>query len=80
MCKTYVTDMIDHVDESGNLAANLPPRVRKIASFNTLLIDEATQAYPADDQDSRIRCRTESCTGSIRVTLRSRVESLSWRC
>jgi predicted RNA-binding Zn-ribbon protein involved in translation (DUF1610 family) len=69
-----------HMDDSGELAADLPPAVRKIASFNTLLIDEATQAYPADDHDSLIRYRTESCSGSIRVTILSRVEDVTWQC
>ena len=80
MPKTYVTDMTDHMDDSGELAAELPSTVRRIASFNTLLIDEATKAFPADDHDSRIRCRTKTCTGSIRVTLLSRVDNLGWQC
>ena len=55
MGKTHITDMNDQLDDSGELSTELPGAVRKIASFNTLLIDEATQAFPAGDHDSRIR-------------------------
>ena len=75
-----VTDITHYLNDSGELAAELPPEVRKIACFTTLLLDEATQVFPADDYDSRIRCHTNSCTGSIRVTLLSRVEGLLWQC
>ena len=45
MPKTYVTDMTDHMDDSGELAAELPPAVRRIASFNTLLIDRRQKRF-----------------------------------
>ena len=64
MSGTYVTDVTHYLDELGELA-DMPGPARKLASFLILLIDETTQAMPADDYDTRIRCRKAACTGSI---------------
>ena len=76
---TYVTDITHYLDEAGELA-EMPAPARELASFLVLLIDATTQALPADDVDTRIRCRTEACTGSIRSTLPSMEDEISWFC
>lgn len=79
MSGTYVTDITHFLDENGELA-EMPEEARKLASFLVLLIDAATQTFPADDRDSRIRCRKDGCTGSIRCSLSSVTDEISWYC
>jgi hypothetical protein len=76
---TYVTDMSHFPHEASELA-KLPAPARKLVSFLSLLIEEATSAFPAFDHDSRIRCRSKGCTGSVRVLLPSVDEPIRWRC
>ena len=79
MSGTYVTDITHYLDDTGELA-EMPGPARKLASFLVLLIDEATQAVPADDYNTRIRCRKTACTGSIRASLASVEGEISWHC
>jgi predicted RNA-binding Zn-ribbon protein involved in translation (DUF1610 family) len=76
---TYVTDITHYLDEAGELA-EMPAPARQLASFLVLLIDAATQAFPADDCDTHIRCRTSACVGSIRTSLSSMDDEISWHC
>src|SRR5207244_2813171 len=59
---TYVTDITHYLDEAGELMRTSGP-ARKLASFLTLLIDEASGAASADAHDSGVRCRTKACRG-----------------
>lgn len=79
MSGTYVTDITHYLNDTGELA-EMPGPARKLASFLVLLIDATTQAFPAEDHDTNIRCRTDACTGSIRASLRSLDEEISWHC
>jgi len=79
MSETYVTDITHYLDEAGELA-KMPEPARKLASFLVLLIDATTQAFPAGDYDTRIRCRKTACTGSIRTSLASMADAISWYC
>ena len=76
---TYVTDITHYLDDAGELAG-MPSPARKLASFLVLLIDAATEAFPADEYDTRIRCRTDACTGSIRTSVSSMEDEISWHC
>jgi hypothetical protein len=60
--------------------ADMPRAARRLASFLVLLIDASTQAFPARDHDTRIRCRTYACMGSIRASLPSKDDEISWHC
>ena len=71
MSGTYVTDITHFLDDVGELVGEMPSPSRKLASFLVLLIDAVTQTVPARDHDTRIRCRTEACTGSIQASLAS---------
>ncbi len=79
MAKTYVTDITHYLDERGELTDMSAP-ARKLASFLVLLIDATTAATPARDFDTRIRCRTAGCKGSIRTSLARLDEEITWHC
>jgi hypothetical protein len=79
MDKTYVTDITHYLDKNGELA-EMPGEARKLASFLVLLIDVATQAFPASDHDTHIRCRTNACMGSIRASAASKNDEITWNC
>ena len=70
MSGTYVTDITHYLDEEGEL---LPSPARKLASFLVLIIDAVTQG----DFDTRIRCRADGCTGSIRASMN---DEIAWVC
>ncbi len=76
---TYITDITHYLDDAGELA-EMPAPARQLASFLVLLIDAATQAFPANDHETRIRCRTDDCVGSIRTSLSSMKGEISWYC
>jgi hypothetical protein len=77
--KTYVTDISHYLDTSGELT-EMPGEARRLASFLVLLIDATTQAMPARGHDTRIRCRTRACTGSIQASVASKEGDIVWRC
>ena len=75
----YVTDIRHYLDEQGEMAS-MPAPARSLASFLTLLIDEATSAFPAEIHDTGIRCRTKACNGTIKTNLTSTTDEISWCC
>lgn len=77
--RTYVTDIRHYLNAEGELA-EMPGAARKLASFLVLLIDAATPAIPAQNSDTRIRCRTRDCTGSIQASIASREGEIVWHC
>jgi hypothetical protein len=79
MDQTYITDITHYLDDTGELA-EMPGPVRKLASFLILLVDSTTQAFPASEYDTNIRCRADSCTGSIRTSLATMTEEIVWHC
>jgi len=79
MSGTYVTDITHFLDDAGELG-EMPGPARKLASFLVLLIDATTQAFPVKDYDTRIRCRTDACTGAIRCSLTAMEDEISWYC
>ena len=79
MSGTYVTDITRYLDDTGELA-EMPSPARKLASFLVLLIDATSQVCPVSNHDTSIRCRTDTCTGSIRTSLASMNEEIIWRC
>jgi hypothetical protein len=76
---TYVTDITHYLDEAGELA-QIPRPARRLASFLTLLIEEATSAPSAREHDSRIRCLAKDCRGTIRTSLPPGQVEIFWRC
>ena len=77
MSGTYVTDITHYLDDEGELPLELPSPARKLASFLVLVIDAVTQDIPGQDYDTRIRCRVDGCTGSIRASMN---DEISWSC
>lgn len=75
----YVTDIRHYLDENSEMAS-MPAPARSLASFLTLLIDEATTAFPAKIHDTGIRCRTKACNGTIKTNLTSKTGEISWCC
>jgi hypothetical protein len=45
-----------------------------------LVIDVASQNIPSDNNDTHIRCRQHGCVGSIRSSLMSVNDEISWAC
>ncbi len=80
MSGTYVTNITHFLDEQGEMPADLPGPARKMASFLVLLIDAVSQKVPAEDCDTRIRCRQRGCLGSIHATLPSMDDDIHWIC
>jgi hypothetical protein len=80
MPRTYVTDITDFLDDEGELVTEMPKPARQLASFLVLIIDAVTQAVPAHDHDTRIRCGKKACMGSIRASLRPTQEEIAWYC
>jgi len=76
---TYVTDITHYLDESGELA-QIPRPARRLASFLTLLIEEATSAPSAGEHDTGIRCLAKDCRGTIRTSLPPGQVEILWRC
>ena len=79
MSGTYVTDITHYLDKDGELA-KMPGEARKLASFLVLLIEATTQAIPARNYDTCIRCRTDTCEGSIRTSVTSKGDGIWWHC
>ncbi len=74
-----VSDVYHFLDEFGEVVA-LPPAVRKIATFLTQLIDEATKAFPSECHKTSVGCRTKGCDGRICTHLTSQFDEILWHC
>jgi hypothetical protein len=77
---TYFTNISHFLDDEGKLQPDMPGPARKLASFIVLVIDATSQRIPKDDFDTHIRCRQPNCVGSIRSSLMSVNDEISWAC
>ena len=77
---TYFTDISHFLDDEGKLQADMPGPARRLASFLVLVIDTASQSIPNDNYNTHIRCREHGCVGSIRSSLMSMNDEISWAC
>ena len=80
MTGTFVTDITHYLDDDGELPVEMPGPARKLASFLALVIDATSQDIPADNHNTNIRCRQDGCTGSIRASLMSVNDEITWSC
>ena len=80
MSETYITDITHYLDDQGELVSTMPGPARKLASFLVLVIDSVSQDIPVDGHDTRIRCLQHGCSGSIRASLMSMNDEISWAC
>lgn len=79
MSGTYVTDITHYLDERGELT-NMPSPAKKLASFLVLIIDSTTPVGSTNYDDTGIRCRAESCSGSVLSCLTEDAAEILWHC
>src|SRR5262249_43203193 len=76
---TFVTDITHYLDEAGEVA-QLPGPARELASFLTQMIEAATGTASTHYHDTRIRCRSKACPGTILTFLPPSRDEISWHC
>jgi len=82
MPRCYVTDLTHFLDDQGDIVQDMPTEARQLASFLTLIVDAVTAGFPGEDgtMDTRIRCRSKGCRGSILGTLHEAASPIHWQC
>ncbi len=81
MAGIYVTDITHYLDDAGELATPMPRAARQLASFLVLLIDATTAETDfAAAFDTGIRCRSNTCPGTIRTSRELPEGDIYWHC
>lgn len=79
MTDTYITNIQHFLDNKGELA-EINPEAKNLAGFLVLVIDSATEAGPNSCVDTKIRCRSNDCRGSIEAFMDYAEHDISWGC
>ncbi len=75
----YITNILHCLDDSGNIAKEMPAAARKLFSFMALIIDETTKKGRNEDCSVDIRCFKKGCHGTIKGHI-SKEGSIDWKC
>ena len=76
----YITNMTHFLDESGNIAKQMPKESRELASFFSLVIDITTKNQPSTLTTTDIRCPEKGCYGLVKTSLRLATNEINWFC
>lgn len=75
----YISDLTHFLDESGNIAKEMPKEGRELASFLALIVDAATKSFPKTKIPG-IRCAMKKCTGTVEIDIHESEETINWHC
>ncbi len=79
MAKTYISNLTDFLDNTGQLADS-PASLRRMADFLVAIIDAVTRKCPTIGHNTGIRCRRLGCKGSILASLQLADGTITWWC
>ena len=68
------------LDESGNIAKQMPKEARELASFLALVIDESTKEFSLKPISTNIRCFKKRCEGLIQSEFLEESDEIYWQC
>lgn len=66
--------MTHFLDETGNIAHEMPAEARELASFMALVVDETTKLLTTRLTPTDTRCFEQGCNGTTRVEIYSQSE------
>jgi len=78
--KCLVTDLGHFLDSSGEIVAAMPRPARQLASFLVLVVDAVTQTMPATFTETRLRCTSADCRGTIIARVDAATDDIQWHC
>ncbi len=79
MTGKYITNIRHFLDDKGELA-EMNGEAKNLACFLVLVIDITTEAGPNSCVDTKIRCRSSDCRGSIQAFMDHAEQDISWGC
>ena len=80
MSGTYVTNIADFLDSSGQIVPEMPEEARQLAGFLVLIIDAATPRRSTGFYNTRIRCRMKDCEGAVIASMNAAQGEIQWAC
>jgi hypothetical protein len=82
MNRTYVTDLMHYLDDTGEVPQGIPTEARQLASFLGLIVDAVTSRFAETESgiQTAIRCRARGCQGMIIAALADYKEPVHWHC
>jgi len=72
----FITNLTHFLDPEGNIPKEMPKQARELASFQSLIVDEATKDLPT--LSTELRCRIKKCKGNIEVAFDGDI--IEWWC
>ena len=79
MAKTYISNLTDFLDESGQLVDS-PTPLAKMASFLASIAAAVTPKTPTLGHNTGVRCRKRGCKGVIHASLQKADDRITWWC
>lgn len=76
----YITNLAHFIDDSGNIAKQMPKSARELASFFSLIVDVTTRNKPTTLTSTDIRCPEDGCYGLVKTSLRLATNEINWFC
>jgi len=74
----FISNLTHYLDTDGNIAKEMPKSARELASFQSLVVDEATKEPQPPTLATELRCRNKKCKGIIEVEFDGDV--IEWWC
>ena len=68
------------LDETGNIAKQMPKEARELVSFLALVVDVTTKNIPFTLTQTDIRCFKKRCTGIISSEILWENNEIHWKC
>jgi hypothetical protein len=75
----YISDLTHFLDESGNIAKEMPKEGRELASFLALIVDTTTKSQHKHFS-SGIRCAMKKCHGTIDIDVHESEGTINRHC
>ena len=76
----YITNITHFLDETGNIALEMPVEARELASFFALVVDKASTKLPRRLSATDIRCFEKGCEGTTRIQIIHSGNEIRWMC
>jgi hypothetical protein len=76
----YDLDLSTFLDKEGNIAIELEPDARELASFLSLVVNHTTKSMPSILTPTELKCFNKGCHGMVSTSFKPNKKEIRWYC
>ena len=76
----YISNLTHFLDDSRNIAKEMPKEARQLAGLFALVVDTTTKELTIDLRDTELKCFEKNCNGLIKSKLLPDINEIHWIC